>query len=110
MVTLFAATKIVPVTSRPSMTVPGVLTVNVPLGRSVVPARTPVLAAVGFTPLSDGIEPHSGVRAAAVGEEGPAAELLELVVLVVLLVLVVLFVLVGLVGLLCVAETVSASV
>src|SRR5215467_378840 len=50
MVTLLAATEIQPVTSRASMTVPGVVTLISPLGVRAVPAGTPVLPGPGQPP------------------------------------------------------------
>src|SRR5262245_45920586 len=49
-----AAMVIVPVTSSPSRTAPGVVTVVPPKGRNVTPAGTPVLSGPGHPPVVGG--------------------------------------------------------
>src|SRR5829696_3608492 len=57
MVTLGALMITLPVMSRASMTAPAWLIVRLPVGVSVVPAGTPVLAALGHSPLGVGVVP-----------------------------------------------------
>ena len=66
MMTSFASTLIVPVTSRASITVPATVIVMPVSGVSVVPGGTPVFAAVGLTLGSAGnVAQKSLARAAS---------------------------------------------